>query len=300
MRASPTDFLLKYFPEKLVGAGFMLAWAVSFSSAMACAKSLDPCIHSFVLFFMKSLFGLVFFSPFFIKMGAEVLKTNKLSLQILRGIFISISSACTYYTYRHLPLGLATSIGMTGPLFTTVLSILILRDRVSFQKWMLIILGYIGVIIVIRPHEVVIEAGILTALFANLFAASSIVTVKMLARTESTLSIMAYANLATTALGAGAAFFVWDSIPNVKDILILIIVGGLAIFSQFCSVTALRYANPSFLAPFEYTRLCFAITIGFLVFGETPSFWVLLGSGVIIVATYLITQLELDTPDKKS
>lgn len=277
----------------------MLLWALTFSSAMALAKNLDPCVHSLVLLFMKSLFGLIFFSPFLIKAGIHELKTNKLLLQILRGTFISISVACTYYAYRNLPLGLATSIGMTGPLFTALLSILILKEMVSFQKWMLIILGYIGVIIVVRPHEVVIEAGIWTALCANLFAASSIITVKILSRTESTLSIIAYANIITTTVAAIAAFFVWEDALSTKDTIILVVVGGLGILSQFFSVTALRYANPSFLAPFEYMRLCFAIVIGLIFFGETPSLWMFLGSVVIMASTYLITRLELKTPEKK-
>lgn len=296
MKSSPTDFLLEYFPQKLVGAGFMLAWAASFSSAMACAKSLDPCIHTFMIFFMKSLFGLALFSPFLLNSGLGELKTSRPLLQAMRCLSLCIASACTYYTYRHLPLGMATSIGMTGPLFTALLSILILKDSVSFRKWMLILLGYSGVILIVRPHALVIETGVWTALVANLCAAGAIVSVKILSRTESTLSIMAYANIATTLVGAIAVFFVWDGLPSLKDTLILVIVGGLAVISQFCSVTALRYANPSFLAPFEYTRLCFAIVIGLFFFAEIPSFWVLLGSGVIITATYLITRLELHAP----
>ncbi len=282
---------------KLVGASFMLLWALSFSSAMVFAKALSPDVSNIIILFMRYFFGLTFFSPFIYHAGIQGFKTSRPILHLLRVCFVGAAMGCTYYAYRNLPLDLATSIGMTGPLFTTVLSMLLLKDRVSFEKWVLIIFGYLGVLVMVRPHELPVGTGVWVELLANLFAALSIICVKTLSRTESTLTIMLYANTVTTLIAGLLAMSIWET-PSTQDLILLMIIGGLGVFSQYCSVTALRYANPSFLAPFEYTRLCFAIPVGYLVFQEIPTMWTLFGSLMIIGGTFGLTRLELTYPSK--
>jgi drug/metabolite transporter (DMT)-like permease len=279
------------FSPKLVGAAFMLLWALSFSSAMAFAKGLSPEVDSIIVLFMRYFFGLVFFSPFVFQAGIKGFETSRPILHITRVLCVGAAMGCTYYAYRNLDLALATSIGMTGPLFTTVLAMLLLKDSVSMPKWALIVFGYIGVIVMVRPHEIPISIGVWVELLANLFAALSIICVKLLSRTESTLTIMLYANTVTTLIAGFLVLGVWKT-PEPQDLLILMTVGALGVFSQYCSVTALRFANPSFLAPFEYTRLIFAVPVGYLFFHELPTLWTLLGSLMIIGATYGLTRLE--------
>lgn len=278
-------------PPKFIGAAFMLLWALSFSTAMAFAKTLSPEVDSVTVLFMRYFFGLVFFSPFILQSGFKGFGTSRPILHIIRVTALGAAVACTYFAYRNLPLALATSIGMTGPLFTTVLAMFILRDKVPLSKWALILLGYVGVMIAVRPHEMDIGVGMWVALLANLFASFSIICVKLLSRTESTFTIMLYANTATTLIAGLVVFSFWKT-PPFNDFLVLMAIGGFGVFSQYCSVTALRYANPSFLAPFEYTRLCFAIPVGFIFFEEIPTIWVILGSLIIVGATYGLTRVE--------
>jgi drug/metabolite transporter (DMT)-like permease len=259
---------------------------------MALSKTLSPHIHNLTIIFMRYFFGLVFFSPFIFKSDLKGFITSRPILHIIRIICIILAMTCTYYAYRNLPLALATSIGMSGPLFTTIVAILILKDKVSLSKWAFIVLGYMGVIIMVRPHEIPISVAIYVQLLANLFTAISINCVKILSHTESTFTIMLYANTLTTFITGLLVYNVW-TLPSSNDFMVLIVIGGLGVFSQFCAVTALRYATPSFLAPFEYTRLCFAIPVGFIFFGEVPTVWVIFGSLIIIGATYGITRLEV-------
>ncbi len=294
MSVIQTAILNREISPKLVGAAFMLMWAFSFSTAMVFAKTLSPEVNSFVILFMRYFFGLVFFSPFVMSVGIKGFITSRPLLHITRVICVGIAMACTYYAYRNLPLALATSIGMTGPLFTTVLSMLLLKDSISLSKWGLILFGYFGVIVMVRPDAMPVGLGVWIELLANLFAAFSIICVKLLSRTESTLTIMLYANTVTTFIAGILALSVWET-PSTSDLMALIAIGAIGVFSQYCSVTALRYANPSYLAPFEYTRMCFAIPVGYLIFGEVPTFWVILGSFMIIGATYGLTRLELKT-----
>ena len=298
MNESRIATLAEGLSPKLVGAAFMLLWAMSFSTAMAFAKTLSPEVDSIIVLFMRYFFGLAFFSPFVFQAGFKGFITSRPTLHLTRVICVGAAMGCTYYAYRNLPLALATSIGMTGPLFTTVLSMFLLKDTVSLPKWVLILLGYMGVIIMVRPHETPVSLGVWIELLANIFAALSIVCVKLLSRTESTLTIMLYANTATTFIAGLVALSVWKT-PESYDLLALIAIGGLGVFSQYCSVTALRYANPSYLAPFEYTRLCFAVPVGYLFFQELPTLWTFCGSLIIIGATYGLTRLEISGQNAK-
>ncbi|MEB3702597.1 DMT family transporter [Candidatus Bealeia paramacronuclearis] len=286
--------ILEVVPAKLIGAAFMMSWALLFSTAMAFSKTLHPDVHSLVILFMRCLFGFMIFSPFALKMGLAAFKTNRPLLHLLRVCFMCSAMACTYYAYRNLPLATATSIGMTGPLFTTMLAMLILRDNVSLQKWGVILLGYVGVLVVVRPHEIEITPAIWVEILANIFAACTIICVKLLSKTEETVTIMMYATSAAVIVSGLAAVSVWQP-PSYEDILTLVAIGALGVSSQFCSVTALKFANPSYLSPFEYTRLCFAIPVGFFFFEEVPTLWVLAGSLIIILATTLLTKMEMKT-----
>ncbi len=285
------ETLKKKLPPKVVGAIFMLLWAFNFSTAMAFAKTLSPEVDSVIVLFMRYFFGLIFFSPFIIKAGVKGFVTSRPVLHFTRVLTLGITVGCTYFAYRNLPLALATSIGMTGPLFTTVLAMLFLKDHVSLTKWVLILLGYVGVIVAVRPHEVSVSIGVWAALMANSFAAISIICSKLLTRTESTFTLMLYANTVTTFIAGLVALVLWKT-PGTSDLMTLIAVGGFGVLSQFCNITALKFANPSFLAPFEYTRICFAIPVGYIFFDEVPNLWVILGSLIIIGATYGLTRVE--------
>src|SRR3990167_3284940 len=238
MVESRLDVMSERFPPKLIGMGYMLLWGLTFSTAMSLAKSLSPEVDSIIVLFMRYFFGLVFFSPFIMHAGIKSFVTNRPLMHMLRVMCVVLAMGCTYYAYRHLPLAMATSIGMTGPLFTTIMSFLLLKDKVSLSKWLVIIVGYFGVIVMVRPHEMAISIGVWVELFANLFAAMTIVCTKVLARTERTVTIMFYTNTVTTLIAGLVVLSVWKT-PALPDLLTLMGIGAMGVFSQFCSVSAL-------------------------------------------------------------
>ena len=272
----------------------MLLWALSFSTIMSLAKALSPDLNSVVILFLRYLFGFICFVPFLIKTGSMAFYTTRPILHFIRVCCLVIAMICSYYAYRHLPLVLATSVGMTGPLFTTMLAMLLLKDPVSLSKWGVIILGYLGVLVMVRPHDMSFDIGVGVALLANLFAGFAIIAIKQLSRTESTATLMIYINTFTTIIAGILVIAVWET-PSSHDFTLLMMIGALGLLSQYALVTAMKHANPSYLAPFEYMRMCFAIPVGYFFFEEIPTFWVLLGSVIIIAATYALTRLELKT-----
>ena len=278
--------------NKLRGIAWSLFGSVCFTTAMSLAKLLDPSVTGAVLVFFRCLFGLIFFLPFLFKEGTKNLKTKRPLLHFLRVLFTCSAIACTYYGYRNLPLAMATSLGFTAPLMTTALAILVLKEVVTFKKWALIIIGYLGVLVIVHPSDFVINNAVYVLLLANLFASSSVICGKKLTATESTISMMFYVNVISIILSGSAAYFMWVT-PSMHDIIILFFLGLMGVMAQFCYIRSLQNANPSFLAPFEYSRLIIAIPIGFLIFSELPTLWTLVGGGIIIAATLLITRMEL-------
>ncbi len=271
--------------------GWVALWSVSFCFIMTLAKMLSPALSNAVVVFMRCTFGMLFFLPFVARKGVQELKTQRFPLHFLRLLFIFGSMICTYYAYRHLPLAFATSIGFSGPLITTVISIIVLKNRVRSHQWLALFVGYIGVLILLRPSQIEITSSVLIALTANFFAGCNLVITRKLSVTESPLTLMAYSNIVGFFISGAVASLFWTS-PPIEDILLLVLIGCFGVITQYCYIRALRLTEPAFLAPFEYGRLLIAVPIGYFVFHEVPQVWTYIGSLIILASTYYLTVVE--------
>lgn len=273
----------------LKGALLATLSALLMSVLMSIAKRLPAEIPSTLIVFIRSLFVLFFSLPLLSRNPKQLLKTDQYALHILKIVLNAGAVLCTYYTYRHLPLNLATALGMTGALFTTVLAIVILKDSVDFIKWLCIAVGYLGTLCIIQPGTIRLEWGIITALLANFFAGCSTIVAKILSsRNVSNIAIIFYNNIGLTLIFGYMSYAYWGLLDQHITV-ILSVIGGLSLIIHSCYLSALQKASPSFLAPFEYTRLIFAFLIGFVLFQELPNTYTVLGSIMIVGATYVIT-----------
>lgn len=269
------------------GILWILIWTFSFSLAMVFTRLVSQDIPTGLLVFIRTFFGLIFFIPFSFKLSTLKFNIKLTPIYCLRACLTSAAMLCTYYTYAHLPLATAAAIGFTGPLFTCVLSSFFLKERINTRLWLIILLGYSGVLIILRPENIIFSLTILVAIVGNILTSCAIITTKYLSRTETTNRIVFYTNLLSLFILGLASFKLWQ-VPNIEDLKLIFILGGLGVFSQFCYAQAIKYSNVSALSPFEYTRLVFAIFFGFFIFNETPSFLTLAGSLIIIVANFYL------------
>lgn len=273
---------------------WIILWSSMFSLAMAMAKTLDGSVNQVSLIFSRSLVGSLVAMPLFMRVGFKVhFATTRLGLHILRILFVTIAMGCTYYAYRHLPIAYAAAIGQTGPLFTTVLAIFLLRESVNISKWMALALGYGGVMIMVRPTGGDLAPSVLVALMANLSAGLAIICAKSLTRTDSSETVLFYATFGVLVVSGVSAIWFWES-PQPDDLWRLAVIGVAGVLSQYCYINALKRAPASFVTPFEYTRLCMSIPIGYFMFSEVPDMWTVLGSLVIIVAVVWLTLSDRD------
>ena len=277
--------------EKSKNAVLAIIGVLSLSLSMSVAKQLDTSIPTVMVVFVRSGFGLLFFIPIFISKRHSLSHTSNIPLHIIRIILGVSAMLCTYYTYRNLPIAFATSIGMTSPIFTTALSGLILKEVIGYKKWGLVILGYIGALIVIKPTSFILDTAIITALLANLLAAICVIIIKILSRKDSIITIMLFGNVGIFTVSFLMSIVQWHSLTY-YDMGLLSLTGALGIITQICSTIVIKRTSPSFIAPFEYSRILFATVIGFIVFNEIPAMSTIIGVSIIITSTYTMIHLK--------
>ena len=284
-------FMKVFSNVKIQGAFLTILSALFLSITFSVARTLDSNIPTTMIVFVRTCFGLLFFIPFLFKYNLQIFRTSRLHIHIVRAFLVLAAMICSYYSYRNLPMAFATSVGMSGGLFITLLSRIILGEIIGVFKWILMIIGYLGVVIVIRPNSFSLEFAVITSLLANLFMALSIITAKILSRTDSNITIMLYTNILIVLISALSLEGDLNILTS-KDLIKLFIIGFLGVSSQSIMLIALKLTSASFIAPFEYIRIVFSTLIGITVFAEIPDLWTILGTIVIIATTYSITYYE--------
>jgi drug/metabolite transporter (DMT)-like permease len=208
--------------------------------------------------------------------------TQKIPLQLGRGLCISGAMLCSYTAYRHLPSHTAGILGTSGPLFALFLSVLFLKERLSLQKWVLIFLGYTGVLIIIGPFNLSATSYEGVSLLGNLLGSVAILIARSLAQNPSLTSASLFygAFIPLLIFSVGLPNF-WTPLQG-SQWLVLAGIGGIGALSQLFMFSALRNAAPSFTAPFEYLRLCVFSLMSWFIFHELPSPSFYLGSLILL------------------
>jgi len=241
-------------------------------------------IPVFEILFIRQLCVIAILSPIIVRSYDTVFKTGRLKLHIFRGTFAAVAMATGFTALVHMPLAEATAISFARTLFTTLLAIFFLNEAVGLRRWSVTIIGFIGVLIIIRPGTESINAYALLALTSSLFVAGIMIVLRKLSQTEPASTIMAYQSCFVTAIMAGPAIYFWTT-PSWQEVALILIVGGLMSMMQWVYIQGMKAAEAVAVAPVEYARLLFATIIGIFVFGEIPTTWTITGSAIIIGCT---------------
>jgi drug/metabolite transporter (DMT)-like permease len=220
--------------------------------------------------------------------GWADIKTRRLPLQILRTT-IALCSIGTYFiALKLLPLAEAVSIGFASPLFMAILSIPLLGEKVGPRRWIAIVVGFIGVLIIIRPGLIPFGWGAVAALGSGILYAFALIISRRLTTTESLPGLMFWFSTIGLVMTGALLPFDWR-MPVAADILPIAIVMLLTTIAQLFLTQAFRYGEVSLIAPLEYVALVWGSLYGWLIWSEVPDFWVFVGAGVMVASgIYLI------------
>ena len=253
-------------------------------------KLLGQQMPSIEIAWFRSLFGLIVIIPFIMRTGFGILRTKRPGLHIFRGINSSIILAMAYYALTHLPIAQVTSISFSRPLFLLVLAVLILHEKVRIHRAVATVIGFIGVLIIVRP-SMDMEPAMMAALGNAMLMAVGIIVLKILAKDDRTETMIFYVTLIQSTVLAIPAIIYWQT-PTWEQLALLACIGASGTLMQSFMVRAYRSAEASALAPFDYTRLIFASMVGYFFFGEIVDNFTWVGAGLLIAATFYIAQRE--------
>lgn len=223
-----------------------------------------------------------------IRQGLTLFKTPKPKLQILRGVVAAGSGTLFIYAINYVPLADAVAVSFVAPFMVTVLGASVLKEPVGLRRWLAVVVGFVGMLIVIRPGMGVFHPAIfLVVLAASFFAIRQLVS-RWLSGVDSVSTTVAYTSIVAFSITGIAQPFVWKTPENLTVVLIILGLGLSAAVGEVLIIRALDIAQSVVLAPMHYTLIIWGTLYGFLFFNDLPDVWTLFGC-LIIVASGLYT-----------
>ena len=278
--------------NKFLTVALLAIGATLFGSFMgAGVKLLSNDLHPIIICFYRCLMGLIIITPFVARNNFKALQTDNMRLQIFRALINIISMICWFSAIGMMHFEKATALGFTTPLFTTVLAVLILGEVIRFHRTAALLLGFIGILIIIRPGYMPFEFGTILMLIASFSFSFVLIFVKKLSATDSSLTIIFYHLLYMTPAFFILSFFYWENI-NLNQLIIFILMGASGLLSHWCLAQAFKMSDTTFVMPLQFTKLIWASLIGLFIFSEQPDIWTWVGGVIIFISVVYITYRE--------
>jgi drug/metabolite transporter (DMT)-like permease len=267
----------------LAGIGFMLVAVFLFALSSAVGKWLVATYPVGEFLLIRSATTLLLLSPFIWRAGkAAFINAPRPGLQVARALLSTLEIAMFFWAVAYMPLADTTTFYLAGPIYVTALSVPLLRERVGWRRWSAVLVGFLGVVIALRPSTASLTLPALIALGGSVFYAMLMITTRMLRETDATVLLTAQF-LGVFAFGLAVTPFGWVT-PSAFDFLLMAGLGVSSMLSLFCVVRSLRLASASAVVPYQYTLILWSVAFGWSMFGELPDAYTIVGAAIIVVA----------------
>ncbi len=288
--------MIDHSNKKLLKSGlWAFAAAACFAAMNLCVKAIGeiggPGLPAVEITFFRYLFGLLTASTLLIVNGRRTLGTNIPGAHAIRVLAGAAGVMMMFTALQSLPVGLATSIGFSSPFFTLLFAVLFLGERVGMWRWATVALGFTGVVVMTGATAGEIKPAIGFALAAALFMGIEVGMIRKLAVVDNFATILLISNGAALALLVIPAYVVWVP-PDSSQLILLAGTGVSVVLGQMMFLTAMRASEASFVAPFGYMTLVYAMVFGYIFFDEVPAAETLYGSALIVFAGLLLLYRE--------
>ncbi|KMU63695.1 Integral membrane protein [Stenotrophomonas maltophilia] len=241
--------------------------------------------------FFRNAFGLLALLPMLLRPGRAPLKTQQLPRYFVRSAIGLGSMLCAFWALGHLPLAQAVSLSYSTPLFVTIAAVLWLGETVRVRRWAAVVVGFIGVLVIVRPGTAGFTAGSLVAVGAAVLSSLVAIQIKQLTRVDSADTVVLYTYVFWVPLSLVPALFVWVW-PTGSAWLWLLATGVLGTVGQLLWTRALRLGEVSALTPISFLQLPLVTLFGWLLFNESVDRWTIIGAGIILAANAYIAHRE--------
>ena len=262
-----------------------------FATMHGSVRLLSQDLDAMEIAFFRAFFGFVFFAPILLRTRLSVLRTARFPLHMVRGVFNGASLLLWFTALSLLPLGDATALSLTGPLFVGLGAMFILGEAVRGPRWLALGVGFAGALVIVRPGFQEINFGTILVLVSMLFVTCSKLIAKSLSRTDQPATIVAYLSLTMMVPSGIAIIFVWQ-MPTPEQLLFMAVIGFLGSAGHMLLTTAYKIADISAVEPVVFARLIWAAIVGWFMFAEFPGIWVWVGGALIVAASTWLARHE--------
>jgi len=269
----------------------MAASAMLFGAMAIVIRLASKQLHAFEIAFFRNLLGATFALPLLWRHGLGLLHTDKLGFYVLRCAIGIVSMLAGFWAIVHLPLAQAIALSYSTPLFVTIGAVLFLGEVVRIRRWSAVLVGFLGVLVIVRPGAAAFSLASLVPLLAAAMSGSVAISIKYLSRTERPDAIVLLTSLLWVPLSLGPAAFVWQR-PQGITWLWLVLAGFFGTTAHMCWTRALRLGEVSALTPLSFLQLPVVALAGYALFGEQIDAWTLTGAGIILASNLYIAQRE--------
>jgi len=242
------------------------------------------------IIFFRCLFGLIPVT-FMMYWTKSSIKTSKIKLHIYRALVASLAMFAFFKSFHLLPLAEVSSISFASIMITTILAIYLLNEKVGLRRWIAIFLGFIGILIILRPGSNIFNFYMLLPLLGATALSVAIIIMKAVLKFDKPPTCSFYMHTLVVLIMVGTLFFNFTT-PTYKQLFLFFCMGFIGGIAQILATNAYRISEVSILAPIDYSSIIWAITFGIIFFADYPNLYVILGSLIIVISTYYIIYRE--------
>ena len=279
------------FSANLIGIALIVAATLVMILQHSLVKALAAEMSILEIVFFRTATAVLFFLPWMLRSGLAIFRTERIGLHILRATFQTFSAFGFFLGLAIVPLATVTALHFTTPIFAVLIGILILGERVSVRRWSAIFAGFVGTMLILRPGVSTVGYGELLVLGSAVAWACAIIVIKVLSRTDTSVTITAYMYVLMTPATLIAASFDWTW-PTLEQYGWLVAIGLTGALGHVLTAEALKRGDTHVVTPFDFFRLIWATLIGILLFGESVDNFVWIGGTIVIASVSYIAWRE--------
>jgi drug/metabolite transporter (DMT)-like permease len=288
----------KSLPAAVRGAAWMTLSSVLFSCNAVVVRHLAGEVHPFELAFFRAFFGVPLMLPWLLGVGLSVLRTRNLGIYVVRGSFSALATVAWFMALALIPVADATAISFTTPIFASIAAAIALGEAMHARRWTAVAVSFAGVAIILRPGFETINLGTWLVLASALFVAVNSILVKTAVRTDTPDAIAFWQILVMVPMTLIPAIFFWRW-PTAGQWVWVVLIAVISTVGHRALGRAYLAADVSMVQPFDFTRLPFAVGLGWLAFAELPDLWTWIGGFLIFAASAFIAHREARTARRR-
>ena len=276
---------------QLTAVLLMVASAVMFSFMAIVIRYASAQLHPFEIAFFRNLFGVLFALPLLYRGGLALLKTDKWRFYVLRCAIGMVGMLCGFWAIVNLPLAQAITLSYSTPLFVTIGAVLVLGEVVRMRRWTAVVVGFLGVLVIVRPGTDTFAVASLVPLLGAAMSGMVAISIKFLSRTEQADAIVLITAMLWVPMSLVPALFVWEW-PTLESWGWVAMAGFFGTAGHMCWTRALKLGDASALTPISFVQLPVVAMLAWLLFGEAMDRYTLAGSVIIFAAIFYIARRE--------